>query len=164
MPGVKVHGQPYTKGSMHCVGPRSVTCAGCGQPRTVIHQVVEDDKTGNATRWRAQLERAGAALLKAQGHTLDGPVKVTAVFVLDPPARNPEKRPYPHIRPDVDKLTRMLLDALTSAGVLGDDSRVVDLIVSKRYPGPGIPLDRAGVYAQVEPMPDPNQPVLEASR
>lgn len=46
------------------------------------------------------------------------------------------------VKPDVDKLARAILDALTAAGVLRDDSRVTDLIVAKRYGDqPGVHID-----------------------
>ena len=37
------------------------------------------------------------------------------------------------VKPDADKLARAVLDALTDANVIRDDSRVTDLIVAKRY-------------------------------
>ena len=42
-------------------------------------------------------------------------------------------------RPDTDKLARAVLDALTDAGIWGDDSQVVQLTAEKRYDddGPG---------------------------
>nr|DAN37658.1 MAG TPA: Endodeoxyribonuclease RusA [Caudoviricetes sp.] len=46
------------------------------------------------------------------------------------------KRPrwdVPAVKPDLDKLTRAVFDALTDAGVWRDDSRVVDMRVTKRY-------------------------------
>lgn len=42
--------------------------------------------------------------------------------------------PHRHTtKPDIDKLARAVLDALTAAGVIRDDSRVADLHVTKRY-------------------------------
>lgn len=45
-------------------------------------------------------------------------------------------------KPDVDKLLRALLDGLTDAGAVTDDSRVVRIIAEHRYatPTPGIRL------------------------
>ncbi|HXF73588.1 MAG TPA: RusA family crossover junction endodeoxyribonuclease, partial [Actinomycetota bacterium] len=56
---------------------------------------------------------------------------VEATFYLRRPKRGAPI--YPVRRPDLDKLTRGLLDALTAASVFGDDAQVVDLIVRKRY-------------------------------
>jgi Holliday junction resolvase RusA-like endonuclease len=63
----------------------------------------------------------------------DGAVKVEAVFYL---TRKPTvKRELPTVPPDVDKLTRSLLDGITAKGdgVWRDDSQVVRLEVSKVY-------------------------------
>lgn len=76
--------------------------------------------------------------------TLEGPVAVNIGFYLDRPAnqygtgRNAgvikdSARPYPAVTPDIDKLARAILDALTDAGAYVDDSRVVDLTTWKRY-------------------------------
>ena len=43
---------------------------------------------------------------------------------------------YVEKRPDLDKLTRSTLDALTSAGMYDDDARVVHLDVWKMYADP----------------------------
>ena len=43
------------------------------------------------------------------------------------------KRHMPTVTPDVDKLCRAVLDALTDAGVWVDDSQVVDLGATKIY-------------------------------
>lgn len=59
----------------------------------------------------------------------EGAVKVEAVFYL---TRKPTvKRPHPTVPPDVDKLSRALLDSCKP--VWGDDSQVVRLEVSKKY-------------------------------
>ena len=43
------------------------------------------------------------------------------------------KREYPTVTPDIDKLERAVLDAMTIAGVWGDDSQVVSGTRGKRY-------------------------------
>jgi crossover junction endodeoxyribonuclease RusA len=63
---------------------------------------------------------------------LDEPLSVTATFLLPRPASIPKKRVYPAVKPDLDKLVRALLDALTGV-VWRDDSRVVELDISKQY-------------------------------
>jgi len=59
----------------------------------------------------------------------DGAVKVEAVFYLT--RKRTVTRDLPTVPPDVDKLTRALLDACKA--VWGDDSQVVRLEVSKKY-------------------------------
>lgn len=43
------------------------------------------------------------------------------------------KRSAPTVKPDIDKLCRGTLDALTQAGVIDDDARVCQLIACKTY-------------------------------
>ena len=62
-----------------------------------------------------------------------GAVEVRADFRLQRPASvSRKRRPHPDVKPDLDKLTRALLDAL-SAAVFRDDAQVTLLAVSKRY-------------------------------
>ena len=55
---------------------------------------------------------------------------------------------------DLDKLTRMLLDAFTTARVWTDDSLVCELNVRKQYPGMIPELSTAGVVVRVALMVD----------
>jgi crossover junction endodeoxyribonuclease RusA len=65
----------------------------------------------------------------------DGPLLVTAVFWLPRPKSAPKKRWAPDRKPDVDKLLRGCLDAITDAGVWHDDAQVVRINASKSYVG-----------------------------
>lgn len=58
-------------------------------------------------------------------------VQVIAVFQLTKP-KSERKRTYPTVKPDADKLTRALLDALTGVAY-EDDAQVVTLTTLKRY-------------------------------
>lgn len=60
---------------------------------------------------------------------------------------------------DIDKLTRQLLDALTDAKVLNDDSRVVMLQVAKVYETPD---RRPGVTVYVASEGNPHPHILTA--
>jgi Holliday junction resolvase RusA-like endonuclease len=63
-----------------------------------------------------------------------GPVALDVTFTLArPKSAKPGARPAG--RPDIDKLVRSTLDALTTAGVFEDDGRVVSLITQKYYVG-----------------------------
>lgn len=85
--------------------------------------------------WRADV-RAAAAVAVPQ--PLAGPVHVELEFRLArPKSVSPKRRPWPDVRPDVDKVIRATLDALTSAGAYGDDAQVVSLRAVKAYAGPG---------------------------
>lgn len=47
------------------------------------------------------------------------------------------KRAHPTVKPDIDKLCRGTLDALTEAGAIDDDARVTQLIACKTYAADG---------------------------
>jgi Holliday junction resolvase RusA-like endonuclease len=60
----------------------------------------------------------------------DGPLVVTAIFMLPKPAS--VKRWRPSVKPDLDKLQRAVLDGMTGH-VFVDDSRVVSIAAEKFY-------------------------------
>ena len=87
---------------------------------------------------------------------IDGPVCVAIAFRLPRPTGHRTKRGelrqsaplHPAVAPDLDKLARCTLDALTGLA-FDDDSRVIALVVSKQYAVPGregasITVERAG--------------------
>lgn len=118
---------PAPQGSKKYVGTRK-TAAG-----NMIPMIVESSPKLPA--WRKAVSEAVIAGMKASGDAskFDGAVKVEAVFYL---TRRPSvKRDLPTVPPDVDKLTRSLLDGITAKGegVWRDDSQVVRLEVSKVY-------------------------------
>ena len=61
----------------------------------------------------------------------DVPVSVRITFLM--PRPKTVKRHMPIVPPDIDKLCRAVLDALTDVGVWVDDSQVVDLGATKIY-------------------------------
>lgn len=70
------------------------------------------------------------------------PVYVRAVFFMPKPPS--VKRAYHTVAPDLDKLCRFLLDAITDAGnVFEDDSQVCELALGKVY------SDKVGIYLKV---------------
>ena len=126
----------------------------------MIHNVQPDDSSGKGKTWRKQLIRGGDALRKSMGFTYEGPVSVDATFVLERP-KTVLKRVFPHKYPDLDKLVRMLLDALTTAGVWIDDGLVCELNLRKQYPGMDPDLTGPGVIVCVESMVDPDALPIE---
>lgn len=72
-------------------------------------------------------------------------VALTFVFVR-PRSVKPAQRPHHTVKPDLDKLTRAILDALTGT-VLVDDSRVVSIQAHKRYQEAS--FDKPGVIVRV---------------
>jgi crossover junction endodeoxyribonuclease RusA len=117
-----VYGKPEPKGST-----RSFQHAATG--RVVTTADAKGLKLWAYTVRSAAQERAGVLL--------EGPVRLELGFFLTRPRSvSVRKRPYPTAKPDLDKLTRAVKDALT--GVLWqDDAQVVLLIAQKVYtPGP----------------------------
>lgn len=63
----------------------------------------------------------------------DGAVFVSLGFAfLRPKSVTEKKRPYVTVKPDIDKLARAVLDAMTGV-VIRDDAQVVKLEVEKQY-------------------------------
>lgn len=92
--------------------------------------------------WRSSVALAAAEA--AAGQEIAGAVELEAEFFLTPPLS--VKRPYPSVRPDLDKLVRSLLDGLTGSGIWHDDAQVVRMTVAKSY-GP-----QAGARIRVKGM------------
>ena len=110
-----VHGDPVAKGSMRAFVPKNwsravVTAANpkSKQWETVIRKAAEE-------KWNT------VSLL---------PFRVVLRFVM----KRPKKlvREHHTVKPDIDKLTRCVLDALTSV-VWKDDSQVICVRAYKRY-------------------------------
>lgn len=93
----------------------------------------------NLRPWRAAVT-AAAAEARGDAATIRTPVFVGLVFTFPRPSGHFGKRglrktapEFPATRPDLDKLCRAALDALTDAGVFADDGQVVELQASKDY-------------------------------
>jgi Holliday junction resolvase RusA-like endonuclease len=107
--------------------------------------------------WReAVRSEASAALTHTNTPPLVGAVAVTVTFFLPRPKAHYGakglKASAPVTcakRPDVDKLLRSTLDALTAAGTYGDDSQVVHLAGAKMYADPA----PVGAVITVRPLP-----------
>lgn len=121
---VTVAGEPAAKGSMKCIGGRG----------KVRHQLVESDSSGNGKVWRKQVTAAATELRARIGETLDEPLGVAIISTAIRPAAA-KNRVHPANRGarDVDKLARMILDAMDDADVYTDDSRVCFLTSTKVY-------------------------------
>ena len=96
--------------------------------------------------WRADIREAATTEMRG-GAPSSGPLSVSIAFVFPRPkshfgsGRNAsiqkESAPKHHTgKPDLDKLARAALDAMTGIVYL-DDAQIVQLHLSKRYPGPG---------------------------
>lgn len=92
-------------------------------------RLIEMDKKLPA--WRLAVAYVAGDQLPDDWAPMDGPLTVEATFYLPRPKR--PKFDEPAVPPDVDKLTRGLLDSLTLAGVIVDDARVVHVNARKTY-------------------------------
>lgn len=86
--------------------------------------------------WRQDVRQAciearqAAGLVTLEGVALD----VEVMFrVVRPASVSITKRPFPNVKPDLDKLVRNTLDGMTQAGVWKDDAQVVGLKAFKMY-------------------------------
>lgn len=119
---IRVYGTPAPQGSKRHVG----------------HGVmVESSK--KVRPWRAAVTAEAA-----QHEPVHGPVYIKVEFYLPRPrghyrtGRNAHllrasAPPHHAVKPDLDKLVRSTLDALTDAGLIDDDARVYSLTARKRY-------------------------------
>lgn len=107
-------------------------------------QMVESDPKLKPWRLTAIHQLSEAATEAGFPAGFDGPVAVEATYYFTRPSshygtgRNSgqlkESAPeWKSTKPDVDKMDRALLDALTQSGVLRDDARVVSLFSKKLY-------------------------------
>lgn len=117
--------------------------------------VVVDDNKGPLKTWR-QTVQAAAQTAIANHPTCpvpaydDGPLEVTVIYRMPRPQAHygtragqrylkPSAPVHVDRLPDIDKLDRAILDALTAAGMWRDDRQVARLCVEKVYADPGIP-------------------------
>ncbi|QWY79707.1 RusA-like Holliday junction resolvase [Arthrobacter phage Persistence] len=110
---IVVHGTPAAQGSKKHVGGG---------------RMVEMDK--KLPSWRAAVEAAARLATGPGWAPLDGPLKVSGHVSLRKP--NTTKFPTaPAGVPDLDKLQRAIGDALTKAGTIKDDARIVHWDIRK---------------------------------
>jgi len=129
---VCVPGIPVPQGSLRNAGPRRTFHANDAalKPwRATVIAHLQEQMTG-AGEW-----------------PLDGPVSVTAVFVLPRPKSAPRSRLWPDRKPDLDKLIRAACDSLQQAGAIAQDAQVVHLEAMKAYGTPGMTLTVRAVPA-----------------
>lgn len=102
--------------------------------------------------WRQAVAWAALKASREQHWTqTDGPLRVTVTFRFPRPVSvKPRKRPWPSVKPDLDKCVRAFLDGITdSNSVWTDDARVVDVHAVKRY---AQPMEPPGARILIEPM------------
>ena len=68
---------------------------------------------------------------------LEGAVALDVMFFL--PRPKSVKRQFPSVKPDLDKLIRSINDSATDAGIVSDDSQVVEIVAYKCYADTELP-------------------------
>lgn len=143
---VRVYGTPAPQGSKRHVGGG---------------RMIESNRE-RLVPWRQAIVAAWVAAGRAR--VVNAPVALAVTFYLPRPKSHYRTGKYaaelrldaparPHGKPDLDKLTRGVFDALTDAGAWVDDAQAVDLHASKRYadgdtrPGAVIKLRRLPAVA-----------------
>lgn len=130
-----VYGRPAPQGSKRSLG--------AGRP------LIESSKF--VKPWRADIR--DHVINEYRGPVLDEPLCVELGFLMPRPSSTPKRyTPFAMKRPDIDKLTRAVLDALSSAGVWADDARVVELYATKAIAESD---ERPGVFIRVRPCVNP---------
>ena len=122
--------------------------------------VVVDDNKPQLRNWRSDVMTAAREAWT--GGILDGDVSLRLTFYLSRPKAhyrsNGDLKPTaPRTcpkKPDIDKLIRAVLDALTDV-IWSDDSRVVRIEAEKLYGEPGLHVELSHEGAIREPEPSP---------
>lgn len=118
------------------LGQLSVFVAGHPAPQGSKRHVgggVMVESSKRVTPWRSDVR---SALLDERGQPkayFDDAVAVHLTFVMPRPVSAPKRRTPPAVKkPDLDKLTRAVFDAIGSAGVWRDDAQVIAARCTKR--------------------------------
>lgn len=153
-----IPGKPATKGSLKCIG----------RVGKRAHVLIEDHKSSKP--WRDKVASGTRRAYPAgQRATAGQPVGAELSFTIERPqghygtGRNAGVLKPQHVGAhpvgqntgDVDKLLRLVLDALQDADVLPDDAQVVETVARKAYvDAPGRPdvLPWPGVVVRLYPI------------
>ncbi|MFI6215655.1 RusA family crossover junction endodeoxyribonuclease [Nocardia brasiliensis] len=131
-PGKVMLGIDQDPAAVHFTHPQPLFVPGDAAPQGSKRHVgggrmVESSKLVGP--WR---ERVALAAHRHGFPVLTGPVSVALEFVRPRPVSTPKRRTPPAVKkPDLDKLTRAILDALTGIA-FGDDAQVTEILARKR--------------------------------
>lgn len=144
---ITLAGNPAPKGSMKCVGRRG------------RHQLVEDNPKSKG--WRKRIADLVRARVKSTAERHQ-PLGVEVTLTVDRPKSVRTAYAVTRSSYDVDKLARLVLDALQDTDLLPDDAQVVELVARKTYPNGPIPdaLPYPGARIRVYPIGDVQEALL----
>lgn len=129
-----VAGTPRTQGSLKGYVVKSKET---GQARAILTH----DNKPELRDWRATVRQVTADHVD---EPITGPVELRVQFHLERP-RSRLKMRFPDVKPDLDKLTRAVMDALKGIAY-HDDNQVVGLVVSKIY---ALPSEGTGAWITI---------------
>ena len=104
----------------------------------INNRAVLVDASGGNKAWRKKVTDTVKAHKDYIRYT--GPVNVSLTFFMEKAKSN--KKSFMIQKPDIDKLARSVLDALTDSETIEDDSRIVHLTVNKVWAeeSPGVSI------------------------
>ena len=121
-----VFGDPAPKGAMRAFAVRKGGALTGGT-------VVTARGSARQSEWTARVLEAVQRKAVGGAEVLDGPLRLRVWFFLRRPKSTPKRRrTWPDRTPDLDKLVRLVLDALTGT-LIADDARVVQIVAEKDY-------------------------------
>ena len=120
---ITVLGEPEAKGSVSAFPVHQQAAHIVGKKFNIVHRATEWERT-------VHLEALRQWGRSAQPKIVNRPVGLRVTFHM--PRGKTVKREHPHVRPDLDKLLRAVLDGLTGV-VFADDAQVCQVVTVKRY-------------------------------
>jgi Holliday junction resolvase RusA-like endonuclease len=112
--------------------PITITIPGRPQPLQ-RHRMARSRSYDTAQNRRNKYAVQQAALqVLGAAKPLSGPLAIEATFAFVRPKSAPKRRTMPEVKPDVDNLVKLLLDALNGV-VWRDDAQVVEMRARKIY-------------------------------
>lgn len=127
-----VHGKAVAKGSMRAFQPKGMT-------RPVLTSTAKGLKA-----WESDIRGELQSAMKLNHPDIvralfDAPIAVGLKFHMPKP-KKPKNKHYPTTKPDIDKLARAAVDALSSV-IFRDDAQVVALQVRKVFAAAGAKVE-----------------------
>ena len=109
------------------------------------NKIVLVEANKNLPAWRRlvtdKLEQANVSC-----QPLTGAVSLDVMFFM--PRGKTVKREMPTVPPDLDKLIRAINDSATDAGIIEDDSQVIEIVAYKFYEAENLPIGALITYSE----------------
>jgi crossover junction endodeoxyribonuclease RusA len=133
---IRVLGTPRPKGSAKAFVPMAWATQALAAGRAP-RAIVTGDNNRNVKDWQHAI-RAEAQIAMDRAPLFTGPVRVSIVFELQRPKTLARRIVHHTKKPDIDKLSRAVLDGMTGV-CIPTDAIVVELVARKVYAGEELP-------------------------